>query len=214
MSGIKPLGLVIPTRWEVGEILRRFPFQKTSSNFYKATIDERTVYLCISGVGRSAARVAAARLVKEGARELVSAGFCGALTPDLHVGDLVTHRMATVDKPARNEAERRAITERANAVAVDMETQAVIEEGTRRGVPIQVLRVVSDEFKDDLTWLFGSDGNFAAWRMAIKLMNPAVWSRAAQLRRQSKTASARLADALEKLLSTGRQSGLPGEIGD
>jgi nucleoside phosphorylase len=142
--------------------------------------------------------MAAARLLAEGAGELVSMGFCGALVPELHVGDLVTDRIATVDKPARTEQERRAITERANAVAVDMETQAVIEEGTRRGVPIHILRVVSDEYRDDLTPLFGKSGKFSALHIAIRLLNPAVWPLAGRLRRQSLTARVRLAEALQR----------------
>ena len=68
-------------------------------------------------------------------------GFCGALVPGLHVGDLVTDRIATVDKPAPHAGRSAARSTRARqfAVAVDMETQAIIEEGTRRSVPIRVL---------------------------------------------------------------------------
>ena len=195
-SAFKPLGIVIPTRWEAAEVLRRFAFRKISAGLYKADIHGRPVWLCLSGVGRVAARAAAARLVAEGAAELVSMGFCGALVPELHVGDLVTDRIATVDKPARTMEERRTLTERANAVAVDMETQAIIEEGTRRGIPIHILRVVSDAFEDDLTPLLGQEGIFSPWTLALRLLNPTVWPLASRLRRQTVVARGRLAEAL------------------
>ena len=153
----RPLGLVIPTRWEAHEIFRQFQFKRVKpKDLFRADIAGQEVIACLSGVGRQAAAQAADRLVAAGAKELVSMGFCGALIPNLKVGDLVTDRIISVDKPARTPDERRALTERANAIAVDMETQAVIESGTRRGVPIRILRVVSDEFTDDLaTPLFG-----------------------------------------------------------
>ena len=111
-------------------------------------------------------------------------------------------RIATVDKPVRTPQERRALTERANAVAVDMETQAVIEAGTRRGVPIHVLRVVSDEFEDDLTPLFGKSGQFSAAGIALRLLNPAVWPLAIKLRKQSQRGGLRLAEELALFCST------------
>jgi len=198
-SGPKSIGIVIPTRWEASEVLRRFSFRKRGRALYQSDVQGRPVLLCISGVGREAARRAAERLVCEGAGELVSMGFCGALVSELKAGDLVTDRIATVDKPVLTPEERRALSARAGAVAVDMETQAVIEEGTRRGVPIHVLRVVSDEFQDDLTPLFGKDGIFSGWRIAWRLLDPAAWPLAARLRRHSIIARAGLADALQSL---------------
>jgi nucleoside phosphorylase len=195
---VKPVGLVIPTRWEAQDILRRFGFKRIGPSLYTSFLSNHPVFLCISGVGRQAAARAADRLVAAGVKELVSAGFCGALVPQLKVGDLVTDRIITVDRPARTPEERRALTERAGAVAVDMETQAVIEAGTRRGVPIHVLRVISDDFTDDLTPLFGTNGAFSAWRIAFRLVNPRAWPLAMKLRKQSVTARQRLAEELTR----------------
>ncbi len=193
-----PLGLVIPTRWETAEIFRRFAFKRLGPSLFESTIHDHRVLLCVSGVGNALAVRAAGLLVRSGAKTLVSAGFCGALVPNLKVGDLVTHRMISVDKPALTSDDRRQLTERANAVAVDMETQAVIEEGTRRGVPIYVLRVVSDAFADDLTPLFGKSGTFSPWKMALRLLNPTVWPLAMKLKKQSAIASVKLAEALDE----------------
>jgi nucleoside phosphorylase len=199
----RPLGLVIPTRWEAHDVRRRFGFTSIGRNLFHTEINRRPVILCISGVGRQSAAEAAERLLASGAKELVSMGFCGALVPELHVGDLVTDRIATVDQPARTREERRALTERANAVAVDMETQAVVEVGTRRGVPIRILRVVSDEWEDDLTPLFGKNGSFSRWRIAVRLLNPKVWPLAWQLKKQSQKARSQLAEALRAFAKPG-----------
>ncbi len=201
-SGNNPVGLIIPTRWEAQDVLRHFKFQRIGRALYHAEIENRTVFACVSGVGSKPAAQAAGRLVAAGARELVSMGFCGALVPELHVGTLVTDRLITVDRPARTPMERKALTERANAVAVDMETRAVIEEGTRRGVPIHILRVVSDEYADDLTPLFGTNGSFSMWRIAWHLLNPKVWPLAWKLQKQSTLARAQLVKALALFCQT------------
>jgi len=194
------VGIVIATCWEARPLLSRFHFVKIEKNLYQAEITGRRVLLRVSGVGEAAAREAASDLCRRGVGELISAGFCGALVPSLSVGDLVTERIASVSSPVRTPAERRALTQRANAVAVDMETQAIVEVGTRRGVPIHVLRVVSDLMDDDLTPLFGCDQGFSALRIAVRLVNPGVWPLAGRLRRHSAIAGARLADALDAYL--------------
>src|SRR5262249_17786565 len=125
-SADKIIGLVIPTRREAQDVLRRFAFRRARHGLWRAETGGRLIYACISGVGQKAAARAAEKLVAEGVRELVSMGFCGALVPERRVGDVVTDRIATVDQPARTAEERRALTQRANAVAVDMETRAVI----------------------------------------------------------------------------------------
>ncbi len=192
----KTIGVVVPTRWEAKGILRHFGFKRLGHALYRTEINGRAILLCVSGVGRQAATAAARRLLASGSKELVSMGFCGALVPELRVGDLVTDRVITVDRPARTPEERRALTERANAVAVDMETQAVIEAGTRAGVPIRILRVVSDQLEDDLTPMFGQDDCFSAWKIARRLLNPTVWPLAWKLKRHSEVASKSLVQAL------------------
>lgn len=198
---MKTVGLIIPTRWEASEVLKRFHFKREQRRRYRARIGDRDVLLALSGVGAEPARQAAYDLCDAGVGELVSAGFCGALIPHLEIGALVTHRLTTAPRPVKTAAERRALAEKASAVAVDMETQAIVEAGTRRGLPVRVLRVVSDRMEDDLTPLFGSNGEFSAWRIALRLLNPAVWPLAADLHRQSKIAATRLADALSSFLA-------------
>jgi len=190
------IGLIIPTRIEAGDVIRRFRFKKESGSLYHGNVEGHSVLLAISGVGADAAIRASALLCRHGARMLISAGFCGALVPGLQVGQVITERIRSVQTPARTPEERRRLTERANAIAVDMETQAIVEEGTRRGVPIRVLRVVSDAFEDDLTPLFGKIGGFSSWTIGLRLLSPAAWPLALHLYRNSNLARERLADEL------------------
>ncbi len=197
----KTIGLVIPTRWESKELFQRFHFKRTHFGLYLTAINGHNVLASISGVGSKAAARAAKVLVASGAEELISFGFCGALEPQAHVGEVVTDRIITSDTPARTPAERDALRARANAVAVDMETRAVVEAGTRLGVPIRVLRVISDEYSDDLTPLFGKSGRFSSFALALRLFNPAVWPLAKKLRHQSLIAGQALAQNFESLFS-------------
>jgi nucleoside phosphorylase len=197
------IGLVIPTRWEAAPVVRHFQMRATEKNLFFGRLRDQSIWVRTSGVGREPARVAADRLCKEQqVKMLASVGFCGALIPELQVGDIVRDRMVTVDVPAKTPEERTALTQRANAIAVDMETQAVIEAGTLRGVPIRVLRVVSDRFEDDLTPLFGSDGEFSILKIGARLLShPSLWPLAARLRRQSTIASRELLKALDAWLA-------------
>jgi nucleoside phosphorylase len=186
------------TRFEAAPIIKAFGLKRVQKDLFQGTVEDRPVLLALSGVGREPARAASYRLCSEGAGELISAGFCGALTDDLNVGDVVSHRLITVDTPARNRQERLDLTKRTNPIAVDMESQAVIEAGTRRGVPIRVCRVVSDRLEDDLTPLFGADREFSAMNIAVRLLNPSVWPLAARLRKNTRLAMERLIPALRE----------------
>jgi nucleoside phosphorylase len=196
----KTIGIVVATYWEARPLIKHFGFSALENSLYRVEVHGTPTLLCVSGVGKKAASDASFRLYQKGARRLVSAGFCGALVPELHVGDLVTERIVTVDKPASNRAQRLALAEKTRPVAVDMETQAVVEAGTRCGVPIYTLRVVSDELDDDLTPLFGADGRFIPWKIAFRILNPKIWPLLRVLKQHSKAAIARLIQEVDAFL--------------
>ena len=103
------------------------------------------VHSHVAGVGRRRARVAAERALADASpRLIVAAGFCGALVPDLRVGDVVTERIVTVDRLVADPAEKRRLAEAHHAVAVDMESAAVAAVCAERGVSFRTVRAVSD----------------------------------------------------------------------
>jgi hypothetical protein len=87
-----------------------------------------------------------------------------------------------------------------------METQAVVETGTRQGVPIRLLRVVTDGLDDDLTPLFGRDAAFSPLRLFLRLLWPAAWPLALRLRRNSRLARHRLVSALSDFVKASLHS--------
>ncbi len=132
--------------------------------------------IAIGGGTPQGARIAAERLLQEGARSLISFGLAGGLDPALIPGDLVTaetvwaggrlwpcdaalvRRLGARRVPlllagdvivatAREKARLHAET---GAAAVDLESGAVAELATAAGVPFAVLRAICDGAGRDL----------------------------------------------------------------
>jgi len=122
----------------------------------------------LSGMGAAAAGRTAALVTASPLRALVSAGFCGALSPTLRVGDLVAPdevrdedsgetfvpdpellaaapgargTLVSALRLARTPADRA----RLEGVAVDLESAALARACQEAGVPFLALRAVTDE---------------------------------------------------------------------
>jgi nucleoside phosphorylase len=199
-SSPKSIGVVVATIFEARPLIKAFGFRKRDSDVYELQRNGANVLMRISGIGMEPARQASYKLCDAGAKELVSVGYCGALVPQLRVGDLITDRIASSRVAVWKRAEREALAARASAQAVDMETQAVIEAGTRRGVPIRILRVVSDQLEDDVSPLLGSEPSFSVVKIILRLWNPTRWPYLMKLWRQSRAASDRLTQAFNDYL--------------
>jgi adenosylhomocysteine nucleosidase len=122
----------------------------------------------VSGIGAAAAERTAAAVTAQPLRALVSAGFCGALSPELRVGDLVApdevRDEATGERfapdpemlaaapgargtlvSARRLARTPADRARLDGLAVDLESAALARASLAAGVPFLALRAVTDE---------------------------------------------------------------------
>jgi adenosylhomocysteine nucleosidase len=122
----------------------------------------------VSGMGAEAAARAGRAIAARPLRAMVAAGFCGALAPDLRVGDLVAAdevrdeasgeafaadpallaaapgrrgRLVSAVHIARTPAERA----RLDGLAVDLESAALAREARAAGLPFIALRAVTDE---------------------------------------------------------------------
>lgn len=123
----------------------------------------------VGGPGRLNAARAAERLAARGPLSgLISAGFAGALSPSLRVGDLVVNtdvpewqalarsrsvavgRIVTVDRVIRTAAGRAQLAERTGGLAADMESAAVAEVAARHGLPFAAVRAITDTAARDL----------------------------------------------------------------
>ena len=114
-----------------------------------------------------------------------------------HAGAMVSSSRAVATPAAK--AALRAAT---GAVAVDMESGAILQMAAERGCASLVVRAVSDDARDglseELMGMMGADGRLRG-RGLLALARPRVLARALRLRRATRQALARVADALTRL---------------
>ena len=132
-----------------------------------------------SGMGFAKARRATQALVDAHSPVwILSAGFSGALLPEMKVGHIVmadsivdtfghelkvdlnmpadpntglhAGRIVTADNMVRLVSEKQALAEKHNAIAVDMESLAVAQICRETGTPFLAVRVISDDMSTDL----------------------------------------------------------------
>jgi adenosylhomocysteine nucleosidase len=158
---------------------RRTTIQTASATIHDGIVADRRVAWCVAGMGRRAAATAT-RLLIAGHRPrlVVSAGFVGALDPDLRRGDVVVPTLAitegdappmalvpygpsdtaarepiaivTVDRVVATSAAKARLAAATAAQLVDMETHAVATAACEAGLPCAAVRVVSDGATEDL----------------------------------------------------------------
>jgi adenosylhomocysteine nucleosidase len=180
------------------------------------------VVLVCGGVGAEAARRAAEAVIAIYAPGVIySAGFAGALSPGVKVGDRVQPRVV-VDAgdgsrvglksgtgvlvsfgSVASPAQKAKLRESFAAEAVDMEASAVARAAEARSVDFAVLKVISDQFDFNFPTMerfVDSEGRFSELRFAVfALLRPWLWAGVARLGRNSHRASRVLSDALTKI---------------
>jgi adenosylhomocysteine nucleosidase len=105
---------------------------------------------------------------------IVSTGFCGALDPELRVGDVVRGDVVSVDRVAVTLEEKRALRDTTGAAAVDMESGAIAKKAAEWGVPFHCVRAVSDTAEENMPLDFNlyrdGEGRFSRTRIALAAM--------------------------------------------
>lgn len=177
------VGLVCALSMELSEFLSRCErvrqYKGADFVFRGGRYDQARVAVVESGVGFALARRATEALIDGHTPAwVISAGFCGALRPQLGLGDIVMAnavvdlhghevrvdlrmgdeprkglhigRLLTADAVVRTVAEKRELAERHDAIAVDLESLAVAQVCGERKVPFLAVRVVSDDLSHDL----------------------------------------------------------------
>lgn len=230
------VGLVAALPIEAGPLLDRFTRVRTYAadrlKVVEGRCGGRVVAAVIAGPGRKAAR-RGAELLLAGHRPawILSAGFGGALNPDLERNDVVfatevvdldglrlaidltppcddtpgrritSGRVLTADSIVRTALEKADLRRRFGADVVDMETSAVADVCSVRGVRFLSVRVISDEARTDLPpevlSILGATGSYrlgaalgAIWRRPSSLKD--LWT----LRDHAVSAADRLAEVV------------------
>lgn len=187
--------------------------------------------LLVTGMGATAIRRALAWLLDPatGLRptHVVSAGFCGGLVPDLAVGAVLqpdtvigpsgetlpvpvercvarTGGIVSVDEAVLGTAERAALHTRTGALAVDMESYAIVTTCQDAGVPCACLRVVSDDLFHPLPAEMARiihDGRVRPMALATAVLRrPRLGTELVDLAGRTRRAAGVLADGLAALL--------------
>jgi adenosylhomocysteine nucleosidase len=177
------VALVFALDLEAGGLVDRLerPATARCARFFEHSgwLHGRRIVIAEAGVGQTAAEQATEDLLALYQPQwLISAGFAGALRPEVRRGHLVmatqvaneigtelltgvklpsppqpgVHggRLLTVDRLVRDVAERHALAERYDAVACDMETLAVARVCQRHRTRFLSVRIISDAVEDEL----------------------------------------------------------------
>jgi nucleoside phosphorylase len=134
----------------------------------RGRIDDRVIEVLHTGVGEKVCRQRIGKFLAGQQFDcLISAGFAGALTDDLRVGDLLLAKnfstvdlgqrwsslstspihladMLTVPALINSGEERMKLARESGTGAVDMETEFIARACVRLGIPLLSLRVISD----------------------------------------------------------------------
>ena len=157
---------------ESSEFLRRLRNKSSADrngiSIVRGTIGDRSIEVMHTGVGENICRERIAKFLKNQQFDFfISAGFAGALTNDLEVGDLLIAKnfstldvkhaqsslsdvpihavnMLTVPALIDSREERERIAGESGASAVDMETQSIAHACATHGIPLLALRVITD----------------------------------------------------------------------
>lgn len=218
--------------FEYGPPLVIFALERESVPFRRIVRDSEAMQVVVSGVGRKAAFDIACRALADAKgcpRLVISAGYCGALSPDLHVGDVVAAsgiiepsgqcwrcatttgirvgRLLTVSELIAAPHQKRSLHEDYEADIVDMESAGVAEACLHiRGVSFIAVRAVSDTaataLSPELVRVL-SGGNVSIWKaMKALARKPALLGEFRRLARDTRLAARNLADALMALISS------------
>jgi len=191
------------------------------------------IVLVRSGMGCDRARRALAEIAgKYTLERIFSIGYAGALDPSLKVGDLVVAdqvvyyqtlksysldgellgtmpevrrgTLLTVDQVVATPPEKKALREKYSAVAVDMETFALVEEAKSRNIPICSYRAITDTADQELmdcSHLIEANGDVsklkAGWHV---LTHPGDLKSMIDLGQHAKTATASLTELVSQLI--------------
>jgi nucleoside phosphorylase len=214
------------SRWE------RFQLSREGTSFpafrSRGMYDSGEAVLCCAGTGVARAEDAT-RTLLEGfvPRIVISVGFVGAASPELHVGNMVVParvsfpstgervstdfgegEIVTLDEVA-GRARKLRFWESDRILAVEMEAVGVARASNEAGVRFAAIKTVSDELDDDTEFVspfVRPEGFDTAGFLKYIGVRPKLWPAVARLKRSSEMASAALCKAIEDFLKA------PGEF--
>ena len=219
----RPLFILVPLVYEAAFVAHALglTLEKTQQSALGSFCTFADVRLHVIGPGAQALPD-----IDDNACAIVLAGLAGALDPSLQIGNVLidaepkifsNHPIFGSARAARfvhqtritaTAREKAELFRRTGAAAVDMESEPVRQLAARMGLPLIILRAISDTADESLDPLIGTfvtpQGRTSLPRILLTLLrHPGLVFRLTSLQRSSVTAMASLAEALTILLREG-----------
>jgi nucleoside phosphorylase len=202
------------------------------SRDFRRTAAASGVRVLHTGIGEDAAvRVLRRALKEDRPSAVISSGFAGGLDPSLRVGDVIADegvssaellrelpaeirrgRIYTAEAAVDSPGVKAQLYAETGAQAVDMETEAAAAECARAGVPLLVIRAISDAAGDgipvplEVAWDLVVQRPRPVRLCAYLARNPARIGAFARFLRQTNLATNNLGKALERIVEGMRSS--------
>jgi len=219
------IAIVAALEREVRPLVRRWRIndREYGGRNFKFFENDVAVLVC-GGIGAEAARRACEALIQlYQPRLVISAGFAGALDPELEAGSMLTPRLVIdANDGSRTEVgsgtgvlvsfdavadsdQKLKLGKAYRAHAVDMEAAAVARGADAHRIPFVAMKAISDEAGFEMPSLdkfIARDGEFQAGRFAMfAAVRPWLWPGVIRLRSNTQKASSTLCQALEEYTS-------------
>lgn len=220
------IAIVAALEREVRPLIKGWHAVQTERDGQKITFFENGDFVLVCGGigGEAARRTAEAVIAQYAPAAIYSAGFAGALTLELKVGDVLRPGRvvdagdgSSVTMDGRDgvlvtfgaiagREQKKNLREAYAAQAVDMEAAAVARAAQARGVRFAAVKVISDDIDfvfPSMERFVSSQGEFSEWKFAVyAAVRPWLWPRVAQLMRNSAKASRVLCDQLTEIATS------------
>jgi adenosylhomocysteine nucleosidase len=202
-----------------------FAVKEEAAPFKSTLVSRLDIQILLTGMGqRNADKSIGAILSTEKPTLVLTAGFAGALNPDLSLGTVLfscddaphlqPRLLATGARPARfhcanrvasTAAEKRQLWESTHADAVEMESQIICNICREHKIPCATIRVILDTASEDLpldfNFLMTADQQMDYRKLAFSVAkSPSKIAALLRLQKQSKTAAEYLASVLLKTI--------------
>jgi len=215
----------MPLMTSAASILVCFAVKEEASHFTRLADSRPGVRILLTGMGRrNAERTIAAALQERRPRLVITAGFAGALLPELTRGEVVFDvdketglepglrsagarpvRFHCAERVVTTVEEKRALRAASGAEAVEMESGFIRSLCRKEGVPAGTVRVILDTADEDLVLDFNQlmtaeqriDGRKLAFTV---LKNPSKIPALLAFQKQSAQAAKRLGETLAQVL--------------
>jgi len=222
------IAIVAALEREISPLIQTWRVAKKShaNHDFKFFEQENAALIC-AGIGPQSARRAAEAIIALYSPTIIySAGFAGALTPGLKIGEIIIPRRVInaadgsrtdtdtdtaagdqilISFPSVADPEQKAkLHESFAAHAVDMEAAAVAQAAQARGIKFAAIKAISDESGFTLPPMekfITAHGQFRTAQFAIHASSrPWLWPTLVRLARNSSKASHALCDVLRRVV--------------